>query len=177
MIFKKTGLEGAFIIEPERIEDTRGFFARAWCKNEFDTHGLNSRLVQCNIAFNKTQGTLRGMHYQATPHEEIKLVRCTKGVIYDAIVDLRPGSPTYLKWIGVELTEQNHKMLYVPEGFAHGYQTLTDNTEVFYHVSQFYSPESERGVRWDDPAFGIKWPETNNVVISEKDKNWPDYLP
>ncbi len=177
MIFKKTGLEGAFIIEPERIEDTRGFFARAWCKNEFNTHGLNSRLVQCNIAFNKTQGTLRGMHYQATPHEEIKLVRCTKGAIYDVIVDLRPGSPTHVKWIGVELTEQNHKMLYVPEGFAHGYQTLTDNTEVFYQVSQFYSPESERGVRWDDPAFGIKWPETDNLVISEKDKNWPDYLP
>lgn len=176
MIFKKTGLEGAFIIEPERIEDARGFFARAWCKNEFDTHGLNSRLVQCNISFNKNRDTLRGMHYQATPHEEIKLVRCTKGAIYDAIVDLRQGSPTYLRWIGVELTEQNHKMLYAPEGFAHGYQTLSDNTEVFYHVSQFYSPESERGVRWDDPAFGIKWPETNNVVISEKDKNWPDYL-
>jgi dTDP-4-dehydrorhamnose 3,5-epimerase len=176
VIFKKTGLEGAFIIEPERIEDARGFFARAWCKNEFDTHGLNSRLVQCNISFNKNRDTLRGMHYQATPHEEIKLVRCTKGAIYDAIVDLRQGSPTYLRWIGVELTEQNHKMLYAPEGFAHGYQTLSDNTEVFYHVSQFYSPESERGVRWDDPAFGIKWPETNNVVISEKDKNWPDYL-
>ncbi|MDL1984595.1 MAG: dTDP-4-dehydrorhamnose 3,5-epimerase [Deltaproteobacteria bacterium] len=176
MIFKKTGLEGAFIIEPERIEDTRGFFARAWCKNEFEANGLNPNLLQSNISFNKAKCTLRGMHYQATPHEEIKLVRCTKGAIYDAIVDLQPGSPTYLKWIGVELTEQNHKMLYVPEGFAHGYQTLTDNTEVFYHVSQFYSPESERGVRWDDPAFGIKWPETNNVVISEKDKNWPDYL-
>lgn len=175
MIFKETHLKGAFIVEPERIEDTRGFFARAWCKNEFDTHGLNSRFVQCNISFNKNRGILRGMHYQATPHEEIKLVRCTKGTIYDAIVDLRQGSPTYLKWIGVELTEQNHKMLYVPEGFAHGYQTLSDNTEVFYQVSQFYSPESERGVRWDDPAFGIKWPEIDNLVISEKDKNWPDY--
>jgi len=177
VIFKETHLKGAFIVEPERIEDTRGFFARAWCKNEFDTHGLNSRFVQCNISFNKNRGILRGMHYQATPHEEIKLVRCTKGTIYDAIVDLRQGSPTYLKWIGVELTEQNHKMLYVPEGFAHGYQTLSDNTEVFYQVSQFYSPESERGVRWDDPAFGIKWPEIDNLVISEKDKNWPDYLP
>jgi dTDP-4-dehydrorhamnose 3,5-epimerase len=177
VIFKETHLKGAFIVEPERIEDTRGFFARAWCKNEFDTHGLNSRFVQCNISFNKNRGILRGMHYQATPHEEIKLVRCTKGAIYDAIVDLRQGSPTYLKWIGVELTEQNHKMLYVPEGFAHGYQTLSDNTEVFYQVSQFYSPESERGVRWDDPAFGIKWPEIDNLVISEKDKNWPDYLP
>ena len=177
MIFKKTGLEGAFIIEPERIEDARGFFARAWCKNEFDTHGLNSCLVQCNISFNKNRDTLRGMHYQATPHEEIKLVRCTKGAIYDAIVDLRQGSPTYLRWIGVELTEQNHKMLYAPEGFAHGYQTLSDNSEVFYQVSRFYSPESERGVRWDDPAFGIKWPETDDLVISEKDKNWPDYLP
>jgi len=177
VIFRQTRLKGAFFIEPERIEDRRGFFARAWCKEEFESHSLNPSLVQCNLSFNKNGGTLRGMHYQTAPHEEAKLVRCTRGAIYDVIIDLRPESPTYLEWIGVELTADNHKMLYVPENFAHGYQTLTDNTEVFYQVSQFYSPESERGVRWNDPAFGIKWPETNSVMISEKDKNWPDYLP
>lgn len=177
MIFKETSLKGAFIIEPERIRDHRGFFARAWCKKEFEAHGLNPRLVQINLSFNKNRGTLRGMHYQTAPHEEAKLFRCTRGAIYDVIIDLQPESPTYLEWLGVELTADNRKMLYVPENFAQGYQTLTDNTEVFYQVSQFYSPESERGVRWDDPAFGIKWPETDNLMISEKDKNWPDYLP
>ncbi len=177
MIFKEAGIKGAFIIEPERIEDARGFFARAWCKREFAEHGLNPFLVQCNLSFNKSRGTLRGMHYQGAPHQETKLVRCTRGAIYDVIIDLRPESRTCLKWLGVELTQENRKILYVPEGFAHGYQTLTDNTEVFYQVSQFYSSESEGGVRWDDSAFGIKWPETDILVISEKDKNWPGYLP
>lgn len=176
MIFIETKLKGAYIIEPERLEDTRGFFARAWCKKEFEAHGLNSGLVQCNISFNKKRGTLRGMHYQASPYEEIKLVRCTMGMIYDVIIDLRPNSETYLGWIGVELTGDNRKMLYIPGGFSHGYQTLESNTEVFYQVSQFYSPESERGVRWDDPAFGIKWPEIENIIVSEKDRGWPDYV-
>ena len=176
MIFTETKLKGAYIIEPERLEDTRGFFARAWCKKEFEAHGLNSGLVQCNISFNKNRGTLRGMHYQTTPHEETKLVRCTRGVIYDVIVDLRPDSATYLEWIGVELTSDNRKMLYVPEEFAHGYLTLTHNTEVFYQVSQFYSQESEGGVRWNDPAFGIEWPETENIIVSEKDRDWPNYV-
>ena len=177
VIFRETRLKGAFIIELERIKDTRGFFARAWCKKEFEAHSLNPGLLQCNISFNKNRGTLRGMHYQTAPHEEAKLVRCTRGAIYDVIIDFRPESPTYQGWLGVELTADNHKMLYVPENFAHGYQTLIDNTEVFYQVSQVYSPESERGVRWDDPAFGVEWPETDNLMISEKDNNWPDYLP
>lgn len=176
MVLRDTKLKGAFIIEAERTGDERGFFARAWCKKEFEAHGLDSRLVQSNISFNKKRGTLRGMHYQVAPHEETKLVRCTTGAIFDVIIDLRPESVTYKQWIGVELRATNHKMLYVPKGFAHGFQTLEDNTEVFYHVSEFYSARSERGVRWNDQTFGIKWPETESRVISEKDKNWPDYL-
>jgi dTDP-4-dehydrorhamnose 3,5-epimerase len=177
VIFRETSLKDAFIIEPERIEDERGFFARAWCKKEFEAHGLNPCVVQINLSFSKKRSTLRGMHYQGVPHQEAKLFRCIRGAIYDVIIDLRPASPTYLKWIGVELTADNRKMLYVPEGFAHGYQTLVDNTEVLYPVSQFYSPESERGVRWNDPTFGIEWPDRDNVVISQKDKSWPGYLP
>ena len=175
MIFKETKLKGAYIIEPERLEDTRGFFARAWCKKEFEAHGLNSGLVQCNISFNKKSYTLRGMHYQSPPYKETKLVRCTMGAIYDVIIDLRSESPTYKHWVGVKLTEENHRMLYVPENFAHGYQTLRDNTEVFYQVSQSYSPEFERGVRWNDPSFNIKWPEAEKSIISEKDHMWSDY--
>ncbi len=176
MIFKETELKGAFIIELEKREDVRGFFARTWCKNEFESHGLNTNFVQANMSYNKKKGTLRGMHYQISPYEEIKLVRCTKGAIYDVIIDLRPDSPTYKKWIGVELTTKNYKMLYVPENFAHGLITLDDNTEVSYQVSQFYSPGSECGARYNDPAFGIKWP-LDVQVISDKDKNWADYLP
>ena len=176
MIFKETKLKGAFVIEIEKREDERGFFARAWCKKEFEDHGLNAQLVQANIAFSRKKGTLRGMHYQAPPYEEGKLIRCIKGEVFDVIIDLRPDSLTYKEWFGLQLTSDNYKMLYVPAGFAHGYQTLDDNTEVFYPASQFYSPESERGVRWDDPAFGIEWPETDNLVMSEKDKTWPDYL-
>lgn len=175
MIFKETKLKGAFIIELEKRGDERGFFARAWCKNEFVINGLVSNIAQSNLSFSKKAGTLRGMHYQVAPFEETKLVRCTKGAIYDVIIDLRPSSSTYKQWVAVELTEDNYKMLYVPQGFAHGFQTLTDDVEVFYHVSQFYSPGSERGVRWNDPRFGIKWPHVNIRIISEKDRNWPDY--
>lgn len=174
MIFAETKLPGAFIIEVERLEDERGFFARAWCKKEFEAHSLNSDWAQANLAFSRRGGTLRGLHYQVAPYEEAKLVRCIRGAIYDVIVDLRPESPTYRQWLGVELTADNRKMLYVPEGFAHGYQTLADNTETFYQVSQFYSPESERGLRYDDPAFGIEWP-IDVQVISDKDKSWSDY--
>ena len=175
MIFTKTKLKGAFIIEIEKSEDDRGFFARAFCEKEFEAHGLTFNPVQANIAFSKTKGILRGMHYQIAPYEEAKLIRCIKGAIYDVIIDLRPDSPTYRQWIGVELRADNYKMFYMPEGFAHGYQALMDNTEVFYQVSQFYSPESERGMRWDDPAFGIKWPEIDNCIVSTKDKSLPNY--
>lgn len=177
MIFRETKLKGAFIVEIEKIGDVRGFFARAWCENEFEAHGLNVRWVQANMAFSKQKGTLRGLHYQIAPYEEAKLMRCIRGAMYDVIVDLRPESPTYLQWLGVELTADNHKALHVPEGCAHGYQTLVDDTETFYPVSQFYSPGFERGVRWDDPAFGIEWPETDECIISAKDRSWPDYLP
>jgi len=175
MIFAETKLKGAYVIEIEKLEDKRGFFARAWCQKEFESHGLVSRLVQTNISFNRRKGTLRGMHYQVAPCEETKLVRCTRGAIYDVIIDLRPDSPTFKQWMGVKLTADNYKMLYVPENFAHGFQTLEDNTEVTYQVSQFYSPESERGVRYDDPAFGIEWP-LEVRVISDKDGSWPGFL-
>ena len=137
---------------------------------------MNSKVVQCNIAHSPKKGALRGMHYQVLPHEEVKLVRCTKGAVFDVIIDLRTDSSTSKHWIGIELAADNYKLLYVPEGFAHGYQSLMDNTEVFYQVSQFYSPESERGVRWNDPAFAIEWPVTDNLIISEKDRSWPDFL-
>jgi dTDP-4-dehydrorhamnose 3,5-epimerase len=177
MIFTETKLRGACVINIERRDDERGFFARAWCQEEFEARGLSTHLVQANIAFSKRAGTLRGLHYQVKPHEEVKLVRCTRGAVYDVIVDLRPESSTYLHWVSVELTADNRTMLYVPEGFLHGYQTLTDSTEVLYQVSHMYSPESERGVRWDDPAIGIEWPKIDTRIISEKDKSWPNYLP
>lgn len=171
MKFTETKLGGAYLIEPKRLEDERGFFARSFCQNEFKAHGLNPRVVQCNISYNKHKGTLRGMHYQVAPMAEAKLVRCTRGAIYDVIIDLRPESPTYCQWAPVELTADNRRMLYIPEGFAHGFQTLEDDTEVFYQVSEFYTPDCERGVRWDDPVFGIEWPETP-TLISKKDKNY-----
>jgi dTDP-4-dehydrorhamnose 3,5-epimerase len=161
MIFIETKLKGAFVIEPERLEDKRGFFCRAWCKREFEAHGLNPNLVQCNISFNKKRGTLRGMHHQVPPHEEAKLVRCTMGAIYDVIIDLRPNSPTFKEWFSLELTDRNRKMIYIPEGVSHGFMTLDDNTEVFYQMSEFYAPECARGVRWNDPAFDIVWPGEN----------------
>ena len=175
MIFHKTELRGAFVIDLEKIEDERGFFARAWCMKEFEAQGLTARTVQCNISFNKTRGTTRGMHYQIAPYEETKLVRCMAGSIYDVIIDLRSESETYRRWFGVELTAANRRMLFVPEGFAHGFQTLEDNTEVFYHVSEFYTPKAEQGLRWNDPAFGIEWPTMEGLTISDKDRNWPDY--
>jgi dTDP-4-dehydrorhamnose 3,5-epimerase len=172
MIFTETRLQGAFIIELEPIEDNRGCFARTWCQREFAAQGLNPRLVQCNISFNKLKGTLRGLHYQVKPHEEVKLVRCTRGALYDVIIDLRSDSPTFAHWQSVELSESNRRMLYVPEGFAHGFQTLEDNTEVFYQMSEFFHPASARGVRWDDPAFKINWP-VGNVIISPQDCGFP----
>jgi dTDP-4-dehydrorhamnose 3,5-epimerase len=172
MIFTETKLRGAYIIEPELIEDERGFFARTLSAEEFSAHGLNPNIAQCNTSLNKRKGTLRGMHYQIAPDEEAKLVRCTAGAIYDVIIDLRRDSPTRAQWFGVELTFQNRLMVYVPAGFAHGYQTLADDTEVFYQVSEYYHPESARGVRWDDPAFGIEWPLPISV-ISERDRAHP----
>ena len=169
MIFIETELKGAFIIEPEQLEDERGFFARTFDQKEFEAHGLNPRVAQCNISFNRKKGTLRGMHYQIAPYEEAKLVSCSRGAIHDVIIDLRPNSPTLKQWIAVELTAENRRMLYVPEGFAHGFQTLEDNTEVFYQMSEFYHPECAKGVRWDDPAFGIEWPRVEKRIISEKD--------
>ena len=175
MRFTETELQGAFAIDLEPREDERGFFARAWCEQELADHGLDTRVSQCNLAYNTKEGTLRGMHYQAPPHAEVKLVRCTSGGVYDVIIDLRPDSPSYMGWIGVELTAENRRALYVPEGFAHGYQTLSDGTETYYQVSAPYTPAAERGVRWDDPVFGIEWPPAAERVISEKDRAWPDY--
>ena len=176
MIFAETRLKGAYIIEPERLLDERGFFARTWCQKEFQLHGLNTNVVQCNISYNKKKGTLRGMHYQAAPCEETKLVRCTQGEMYDVIIDLRPDSTTFMNWLSVELTAYNRKMLYIPEGFAHGFMTLMDNTEVFYQMSESYSAEHARGVRWNDPAFGIQWP-IEVSVMAEKDRQFPDFRP
>lgn len=175
MRFLETKLQDAFIVEPESIIDDRGFFARSWCQREFKAHGLNPNLVQCNISFNQRRGTLRGMHFQIAPHEEAKIVRCTAGAMYDVIVDLRVDSLSYKQWLAVELTAHNHRMLYIPEGFAHGFVTLADNTEVFYQMSEFYHPESARGVRWNDPAFAIDWPNLTGLIISEKDQSYPDF--
>jgi len=175
VIFTETELPGAYVVDLDPREDDRGFFARAWCRNEFSDHGLSGEIVQCNLSYNAGKGTLRGMHYQVAPHAEVKVVRCTRGSIYDVIIDLRPDSPTYKRWLGVELTAANRRMLYVPEGFAHGFQTLEDDTETFYQVSEFYAPAAEEGVRWNDPAFGIDWPQPNDPILSEKDASWPDY--
>ena len=172
MIFTETALEGAYLITIEPIEDERGFFSRSFCQKEFAVHGLNADVAQCNISFNKKKGTLRGMHFQTTPKEEAKLVRCTQGVIYDVIIDLRPESPTYCKWVGEELTAHSYKALYIPERFAHGFQTLEDNSEVFYQMFEFYAPEYASGVRWDDPTFNIKWP-LKTPIISERDRAYP----
>ena len=174
MIFTQTKLKGAYIIEIEPKEDERGFFARIWDKVEFKKVGLNTQLVQCSISFNKVEGTLRGMHYQKDPFGEEKIVGCTKGKIFDAIVDLRENSSTFKDYFAIELSQKNHKMLYVPGGFAHGFITLNDNCEVFYQISTIYIPEVASGVRWDDPAFSIKWP-IKPIVISEKDKSYPNY--
>jgi len=174
MIFKETKLKGAFLVDVEKRGDDRGFFARVFCQHEFVARGLNTRVSQANISYSKLKGTLRGMHFQRAPFQETKLVRCTKGALYDVIVDLRPESATFKQWIGAERTADNHAMLYVPEGFGHGFQTLVDHTEVTYMVSEFYAPHSEGGVRYNDPAFGIEWPG-EVTVLSEKDQNLPDF--
>jgi dTDP-4-dehydrorhamnose 3,5-epimerase len=172
--FLETELQGAFVIELETLEDSRGFFARVWCNEEFEEHDLVPRIAQVNTSFNAKAGTLRGMHYQIAPHEETKVVRCIRGSLYDVIVDLRPDSPTYKRWTGVELTARNHRMLYVPAKFAHGFITLEDNTEVMYLISEAYAPEAARAIRWDDPEIGIEWPRPV-VEISERDAGWPDF--
>ena len=174
MKFHETELEGAYIIELEKLEDERGFFARTFCQKELEEHGLEPAVAQANVSFNAKAGTLRGMHYQIAPYAETKLIRCTRGALYDVIVDLRQDSATYKRWIGVELTEQNYRMLYVPASFAHGFMTLEDNTEAVYFVSEFYTPGSERGLRWDDTQFDIDWPRSVDV-ISHKDANWRDF--
>ena len=175
MIFRETNLAGAFLVELEKFEDDRGFFARSWSEQEFAERGLDSCLAECNISFNKERGTLRGMHYQAAPHGQVKLVRCTRGSIYDVIIDLRPGSPTFKQWAGVELSAENCHMLYIPKDFGHGFQTLVDDTEVFYQMSDVYTPESGRGVRWNDPAFGVLWPLPRNVIMNERDRSYADF--
>jgi dTDP-4-dehydrorhamnose 3,5-epimerase len=176
VIFTETPLPGALIIEPELIEDTRGFFARTWCKREFEARGLVSRIAQCSTSFNKKKGTLRGLHYQAAPFSETKIVRCTRGSLYDVIVDLRRGSPTFTQHFALVLSASNRKTLYVPAGFAHGFQTLEDDTEVLYQISEFYSPQHARGVRWDDPAFGILWPSDERTIV-DRDRTYPDFQP
>jgi len=174
MSFTESPLPRACVSDLEPRNDERGFFARAFCQHELAAHGLESSIAQANMSYNFKKGTLRGMHYQVPPHAEVKLVRCIAGAIWDVIVDLRPGSPTYKRWWGVELSAQNRKMLYVPQGFAHGYQSLADHSEVLYLVTEFYTPNAERGLRWNDPAFGIDWP-LPDPILSPKDAAHPDY--
>jgi dTDP-4-dehydrorhamnose 3,5-epimerase len=175
MLFTETRLKGAFIVDLQPHADERGFFSRSWCRNEFIEQGLNPDLVQCNISFNLRRGTVRGMHYQSGPFPEAKLVRCTMGAVYDVVIDLRPESSTFRNWFGIELSAENRRALYVPFGFAHGLQTLMDNTEVFYQMSEFYHPEFSRGVRWNDPAFGIAWPFPDQITISGQDVSYADF--
>lgn len=175
MVFVETKLKGVYIIEPERIEDARGFFASTFDQRDFEARGLNPRVARCNSSFSKKKGTLRGMHYQVAPYAEAKLVRCTAGAIYDVAVDLRPDSPTFKRWVAVELTHDNRRALYIPEGCAHGFQTLVDDVDVYYQVSEFYRPEAGRGVRWNDPAFGVQWPFPENPILSDRDRSYPDY--
>ena len=174
MLFNQLNLKGAMLIQLEKLEDERGFFARSFCQNEFKEHQLKTHIAQSNVSCNKKRGTIRGMHYQISPHEEAKLVSCIRGAIRDVIIDLRPDSPTFKKWLGIEMRAQNSELLYVPEGFAHGFQTLTNNAVVFYHMFEFYHPESSRGVRFDDAAFDIKWP-LECAVISKKDLSYREF--
>lgn len=173
MIFKETKLKGAYSIDLEKREDDRGFFARIWCRDEFSKHGLNTKLVQGNMSYTAKKGTLRGLHYQVSPFQETKVIRCTRGALFDVIIDMRSNSPTFKQWIGVELSASNYRMLYVPEGFAHGFVTLQDDTEATYLVTEFYNKESERGIRYNDPSINIQWPIAIEH-ISEKDNSWPD---
>jgi dTDP-4-dehydrorhamnose 3,5-epimerase len=176
MIFTETAIRGACIVDLERIEDERGFFARSFCREEFRAHGLKSDIAQSNISFNRKRGTIRGMHLQIAPDAEAKLVCCTRGAIHDVIVDLRPESPTYCRWVAVRMTEDDGRALYVPEGIAHGFQTLSHDTQLFYQMFTFYVPESQRGVRWDDPAFAIEWP-LPNPIMSKRDRSYPPFNP
>ena len=172
MIFTETAVAGAYVIDAERVEDERGFFTRVFCEDEFRAHGLDTAIVQCNVSWNRVRGTLRGMHYQSAPHEETKIVRCTRGAIWDVVADLRRESPTYRRWAAAELTARNHRQLYIPKGVAHGFITLEDDTEVFYEMGTRYAAGAGRGVPWDDPAFAIEWP-VEPVVIGERDRAWP----
>ncbi|MBF0308687.1 MAG: dTDP-4-dehydrorhamnose 3,5-epimerase [Magnetococcales bacterium] len=175
MIFLPTPLPGVWRVELEPLEDERGLFARSWCRQAFLERGLSGDLVQCNLSWNRKRGTLRGLHWQEAPHGEIKLVRCIRGSIWDVVVDLRRDSPCYGRWHAVELDAGSRRGLYIPEGLAHGFQTLSDDTEVFYQMSTSYVPEAARGIRWNDPAFGIAWPLPNEVILSERDASFPDY--
>ncbi len=177
MRFHATPLAGAWLIEPECREDERGFFARSWCREEFAAHGIDCCWAQCNISYNRIRGTLRGLHYQAAPKAEAKLVRCTRGALFDVIVDLRPESPTFGRWVAFELTAENHHSVFAPEGFAHGFQTLADDTEVFYQISESYYPEAACGVTWDDPVLGIDWPPCERRIISPRDLSYPRLRP
>jgi dTDP-4-dehydrorhamnose 3,5-epimerase len=171
MRFTSLSVAGSYLVEPEPVEDARGFFARTFCRDEFESHGLNPELVQCSVSFNRQRGTLRGLHYQKPPHAEAKLVRCTAGAIHDVVLDLRPDSPSYLRWEGLELNAGNRRAVYIPEGCAHGFMTLVDASEVFYQMSAAYHPASSAGVRWNDPAFGIEWP-AGEIIISERDSRF-----
>jgi dTDP-4-dehydrorhamnose 3,5-epimerase len=173
MIFTELRLPGAFTIDIEPLSDERGFFARTWSADELQTHGLSTVVAQASIAYNTHRDTLRGLHYQEAPHAEVKLVRCSRGALYDVIVDIRPGSATFGEWVGVELTAENRRTLYVPEGFAHGYQTLADDTEVWYQMSTAYAPGAARGIRFDDPRLAIDWPPATGRIVSERDRGWP----
>ncbi|MEW6157613.1 MAG: dTDP-4-dehydrorhamnose 3,5-epimerase [Verrucomicrobiota bacterium] len=175
MKFSRTAIDAVWIIELERREDERGFFARTWCRNEFASQGLKAELVQCSTSLNLKRGTLRGMHYQAEPHPEAKLIRCTRGAIYDVALDLRTSSPTFRQWVATELTAENGRMLYIGEGLAHGFQTLIDETEVFYQMTEYFHPECARGVRWNDPSFAIHWPHTEHRLMSDRDASYPDF--
>lgn len=175
MQFILTPVDGVLIVQPEPVEDERGYFARTWCREEFRKHGLDASIEQCNLSFNLRKGTLRGLHYQAPPGEEAKLVRCTRGSLFDVALDLRRHSPTFLKHAGVVLDAASHRALYIPAGCAHGFQTLEDATEVSYQMSRSYAPELARGVRWDDPAFGVQWP-VEVSVISERDRNYANFV-
>jgi len=176
MEFTPLEIPGVYLIEMKLLKDPRGFFTRTFCQKEFEAIGLKNQIVQCNTSWNKDKGTLRGMHYQRAPHAEVKIIRCTRGAIYDVIIDLRKDSPTYCRWVGVELTQDDYKMLYVPEGFAHGYVTLKPDTETIYFVTAAYAPDHEGAVRWDDPAFKIEWP-IPEPILSDKDRSHPDYQP
>jgi dTDP-4-dehydrorhamnose 3,5-epimerase len=177
MIFQQTKLPGAFIIDIEKIEDERGFFAEGWKKQAAEEHGMYGDFNRANVSHNKKAGTVRGLHAQNDPFSEAKLIRCIQGAVFDVMVDIRPGSPTYLQWMGVELTADNYRMLYIPQGFLHGFQTLVDHTTVFYQVAGEYTPHSEIGARYDDPAFGIEWPPATERILSAKDQSWPLFQP